>query len=267
MRDNPEKHAFNAVMMRLHSSPDGWLLEQSGLCAVLPDFSLDTWLSSPDPVSAMQRRSRSLQFTTPLPEFLLAPCTHEIWRAVAPDPAWPALRPDLLFKATARRCVGSGANLKLRDDSRHTVPEPALALVISSGRRIAGFTIATDLVCRDIEEEGPLYRPQARTWDRCCAVGPCILLNDGSCDIPPCTLRLEVRRQGDVAYGCECSLTCTTGPFEELTTWLFRNQSFPTGVILLIAGGATTPEAFALQPHDQIAITLPEIGTLSNRVE
>ena len=54
---------------------------------------------------------------------------------------------------------------------------------------------------------------------------------------------------------------------EELVTWLFRETSFPHGVVLLTGTGVIPPDAFTLQSGDRVSITIPPIGTLVNAVE
>ena len=59
-----------------------------------------------------------------------------------------------------------------------SVPEPELVLFISPGGKIVGYTIGNDMSSRDIEGENPLYLPQAKVYDRSCALGPCLLVSD-----------------------------------------------------------------------------------------
>src|SRR5437899_6633517 len=47
------------------------------------------------------------------------------------DLVYAAARPELFFKATANRVVGCGAPVRVRRDSRWSVPEPELAVVLS----------------------------------------------------------------------------------------------------------------------------------------
>ncbi len=70
--------------------------------------------------------------------------------------------------ARASRC-------RVRFDSRWSVPEPELALVVSDKQKLVGFTIGNDMSARDIEGENPLYLPQAKLYRQSCALGPCIL--------------------------------------------------------------------------------------------
>ena len=49
------------------------------------------------------------------------------------DRVYDAARPELFFKATPHRVRGHGQPVRIRRDSRWNVPEPELALVVSSG--------------------------------------------------------------------------------------------------------------------------------------
>src|SRR5271166_2254869 len=61
------------------------------------------------------------------------------------DLVYNAERPELFFKATPRRVIGPGGAVRIRRDSRWSVPEPELALVVSPRMRIVGYTIANDM--------------------------------------------------------------------------------------------------------------------------
>ena len=92
------------------------------------------------------------------------------------DLVYAADRPELFFKATPHRVVGPGQAVRIRQDARWNVPEPELALVLNSRLELVGFTIGNDMSSRDIEGENPLYLPQAKVYDACCALGPWITL-------------------------------------------------------------------------------------------
>ena len=98
------------------------------------------------------------------------------------DLVYNAARPELFFKAPARRVVGPGGAVRIRRDSRWSVPEPELALVVSPTLKIVGYTIGNDMSSRDIEGENPLYLPQAKFYDGACALGPAVTLAG---DLPP----------------------------------------------------------------------------------
>ena len=95
------------------------------------------------------------------------------------DRVYAADRPELFFKATPHRVVGHGGQVAIRSDAKWSVPEPELTLLISPGGKIIGYTIGNDMSSRDIEGENPLYLPQAKVYDRSCALGPCILVQPG----------------------------------------------------------------------------------------
>src|ERR1700736_4666123 len=98
--------------------------------------------------------------------------------ASAYDKVYEACRPELFFKAIPDKVVGPRDPIGIRRDAKWNVPEPELVLVINSRGEIVGYTIGNDMSSRDIEGENLLYLPQAKIYDRSCALGPCILVND-----------------------------------------------------------------------------------------
>src|SRR5262245_24861243 len=88
------------------------------------------------------------------------------------DKVYSADRPELFLKATPERVVGPGQPVRVRADSKWSVPEPELALVVSPALKIVGYTIGNDMSARDIEGENPLYLPQAKIYKQSCSVGP-----------------------------------------------------------------------------------------------
>ncbi len=107
---------------------------------------------------------------------------------------YEAERPELFFKGNRNRIVGPGGNVRIRKDSSWNVPEPELTLVISSSGKIVGYTIGNDMSSRSIEGENPLYLPQAKTYDGCAALGPCVLVTDET--LPGNTvIHLEIKRK------------------------------------------------------------------------
>jgi 2-dehydro-3-deoxy-D-arabinonate dehydratase len=177
------------------------------------------------------------------------------------DKVYEAERPELFMKATAHRVVGPGGRLRLRRDSRWIVPEPELTLLVSPRGTIAGYTIGNDLSCRDIEGENPLYLPQAKTFDGCAALGPCVLVGPR-----PTEIRLAIHRGADTPVTGSARVDQLRRQPEELVQWLFREASFPLGCFLLTGTGIVPPDRFSLQPGDRMEITIEPIGTLVNFV-
>ena len=182
------------------------------------------------------------------------------------DKVYSAPRPELFFKATARRVVGPGQPIRARADSRWTVPEPELALVISPDMRIVGFTIGNDVSARDIEGENPLYLPQAKVYKQSCSLGPCVTV---AAAMPPresVRIRMAVSRGSTIAFEGETGLDRMARPLEELVDWLGRENEFPNGVILLTGTGVVPPDDFTLLAGDVVSISIDGIGTLTNPV-
>jgi 2-dehydro-3-deoxy-D-arabinonate dehydratase len=182
------------------------------------------------------------------------------------DLVYRADRPELFFKATPSRVVGPGAAIRVRRDTRWCVPEPELALVITPGLRLVGFTVGNDVSARDIEGENPLYLPQAKVYEACCALGPAVTLAEAMPPIREVTIRLEIERDGERIVEGSTSLARMARKLEDLIDWLGRDNLFPHGVVLLTGTGIVPPDEFSLRPGDSVRITIDGIGTLSNSV-
>jgi 2-dehydro-3-deoxy-D-arabinonate dehydratase len=178
---------------------------------------------------------------------------------------YDAPRPELFFKATPSRVAGPGQPVRVRRDSRWNVPEPELALWISSAGTIEGYTVGNDMSSREIEGENPLYLPQAKVYDACCGLGPGILVADGP--LPAQTaIKLEITRGSDVAFRGETSLDRLKRRPEELVEWLFKEQTFPDGCFLLTGTGIVPDGEFTLEPGDEVRIEIDGVGRLENPV-
>lgn len=179
------------------------------------------------------------------------------------DKVYNADRPELFFKATASRVAPPGGIVNIRKDSTWDVPEPELTLVISPRGKIQGFTIGNDMSSRSIEGENPLYLPQAKTYEGCAAIGPCILIQN---EIPESTkINLEVHRTGSLVANGETDLTQLKRKPQELADWLYRANSFPIGC-LMMTGTGIVPDEFTLAEGDQVKISIEGIGVLENKV-
>ena len=181
------------------------------------------------------------------------------------DRVYSAERPELFFKAMASRVAAPGTDVRIRSDSKWNVPEPELTLLINQHGRIIGYTVGNDMSSRDIEGENPLYLPQAKVYDRSCALGPCVLVS--SEPLPKTTpIQLEILRGGQTAFSGATSLAELKREPKSLVEFLFRDNRFPQGALLMTGTGIVPPDTFTLAAGDKVRITIDPIGTLENQV-
>jgi 2-dehydro-3-deoxy-D-arabinonate dehydratase len=181
------------------------------------------------------------------------------------DRVYSAERPELFFKATAGRVAGPGSPVRIRSDARWNVPEPELTLLINPRGQIIGYTVGNDMSSRDIEGENPLYLPQAKVYDRSCALGPCVLVSPEA--LPTTTpIRIEIVRGGTTAFSAATTLAELKREPATLVEYLFRDNTFPVGTFLMTGTGIVPPDSFSLASGDRIRITIDPIGTLENDV-
>jgi 2-dehydro-3-deoxy-D-arabinonate dehydratase len=186
--------------------------------------------------------------------------------ARAYDHVYAAPRPEIFFKAVPEKVVSPGEAVGIRRDARWSVPEPELALVVTSSGTIAGFTIGNDMSSRDIEGENLLYLPQAKIYAGSCAIGPWVVVGAGEDDARQWTIRLEIDRDGKTVFAGDTRVDQIKRSFRELVDYLFRSQTFPRGAMLLTGAGIVPPDVFTLLPGDRVRITISGIGTLENPV-
>jgi 2-dehydro-3-deoxy-D-arabinonate dehydratase len=182
------------------------------------------------------------------------------------DRVYRAERPELFFKATPHRVAGPNQAVRVRRDSRWNVPEPELVLAVTRAGRIVGYTVGNDVSSRDIEGENPLYLPQAKVYDRSCALGPCVWVTE---EAPAASteIRMEIVRAGASVFDGATTLARLRRTPESLVEFLFRDNSFPRGCFLLTGTGIVPPDEFTLQSGDEVRINIEPIGTLVNTVE
>jgi 2-dehydro-3-deoxy-D-arabinonate dehydratase len=178
---------------------------------------------------------------------------------------YDAERPELFFKATAYRTVGSGEPVRIRKDSKWNVPEPELTLFACSAGSIEGYTIGNDMSSRDIEGENPLYLPQAKSYDGSAALGPCLYVPEQPIH-PDAMISVEIVRNSQSVFKGEISINRMKRKHTELIGFLFREMSFPFGTYLMTGTGVVPPDSFTLASGDEIRITIEYVGTLVNRV-
>ena len=277
--------------MKLYRTTKGAFLENDGKFHLLSGgTSAEDWdalLCDPD----LQGRARAAISTAPASNFalatILAPIgTQEVWAAGVTyyrsrtarmeeskdagggnfyDRVYVAERPELFFKATARRVVGQGAPVRIRSDANWSVPEPELTLAINQTGAIVGCTIGNDMSSRDIEGENPLYLPQAKVYDGSCALGPCILLMP---ELSRSTaICVQILRGNQQAFSGSTTLAELKREPKDLVRYLYRDNTFPQGAFLMTGTGIVPGDDFTLLRGDIVRIAIDGIGVLENPVE
>ncbi len=181
------------------------------------------------------------------------------------DHVYDAERPEIFFKAIAQRVVGHGDAVHIRRDSTWNVPEPELTLFINTEGRIEGYTVGNDMSSRSIEGENPLYLPQAKSYDRSAALGPCLHLTQRPIS-PDTTISMQIHRDGKQMYSDSVAISRMKRSHTELAGYLFRECEFPFGCYLMTGTCLVPANDFTLQVGDRIDIEIHRVGTLTNTV-
>jgi 2-dehydro-3-deoxy-D-arabinonate dehydratase len=176
-------------------------------------------------------------------------------------------RPESFFKGTARVCVGPGQPIGIRSDSKFTAPEPELAVILGTGGKVLGYTLANDVSAWDIERENPLYLPQSKVYNACLSLGPVIVTPDELTNPYGLDMTCEITRDGKTLFSGSVNTSKLHRKIETLIEYLFRANEVPSGSVLCTGTGIIVKEEHALQPGDRVTISVPEIGTLSNPAE
>jgi 2-dehydro-3-deoxy-D-arabinonate dehydratase len=180
---------------------------------------------------------------------------------------YEAERPELFFKAAPGRVRGPGGLIGVREDSGWDVPEPELALVLSAGGEILGYTIGNDVSSRSIEGENPLYLPQAKVYRGSCALGPCVVPVSEAPPAEEMQISLTISRSGEAVFEGSTQVALLKRGLSELVSWLFRAQDFPVGAVLLTGTSVIPAIEFTLRGGDEVRIAITGLGELVNTVE
>ena len=145
------------------------------------------------------------------------------------------------------------------------VPEPELTLFATSSGKIVAYTIGNDVSSRSIEGENPLYLPQAKTFDECACLGPCLFVPNQPLG-PDTGVELSIFRGEEKVFSGSTSLAQMKRTPEELVGFLFRETSFASGVFLMTGTGIVPGTDFTLSSGDVVSISIDSIGVLTNPV-
>lgn len=178
---------------------------------------------------------------------------------------YEAERPELFFKSLPARVVGPGDQVFIRKDSTWNVPEPELTLLINSAGAIQAYTVGNDMSSRSIEGENPLYLPQAKMYERSCALGPCLYVPANPI-APETNISIKIDRAKKEVFSNSIQLNRMKRNLPELATWLYKALRFPTGSFLMTGTGIVPGNDFTLQGGDEIGIEIEGIGVLQNTV-
>lgn len=274
-------------MFRLYRTENNLVLEQNDEYR-LASFAIDDLFTVADPVELLEQQWKGARpsESADLPKTWLPPMgDQEVWAAGVTyyrsrtarmeesedaggdrfyDLVYDAERPELFFKSTPRRVRGHGQTVGIRSDSTWDVPEPELTLAINSAGKVFGATVGNDMSSRSIEGENPLYLPQAKVYTGSAAIGPCLLV--GTLPGPEDKITLRIEREGSEVFQGSTSLSQLKRSYDELAEFLYRDNDFPSGALLMTGTGVVPDHPFTLQTDDLVKITIDSIGTLENLV-
>lgn len=283
---------FDAHTMKLYKTAKGIVIEKNDLFYLSPGNNWAAMLNRDDLFRQLENETEGL---TPdssiagwLNDAILPPVDHqEVWAAGVTylrsrdarmdesketggatfyDKVYEAERPELFFKSTPQKVVGTNQAVRIRKDSTWNVPEPELVLFSTSSGKIVGYSIGNDMSSRSIEGENPLYLPQAKVYDKSAALGPCVYVPEHP--IPPGTnIFITIKRGGNILFSDSTLISQMKRSHQELVDYLCLESTFPHGCFLMTGTCLVPPNEFTLQSGDEISITIDHIGTLINTVE
>lgn len=276
--------------MKIYNTTLGPYLEHNGNFYAYHEYSFDSLVNQPDLYEFLNQtiNNKNPEENFKLEGVLLPPIvSQEVWASGVTylrsknarmeeskdagggdfyDKVYSAERPEIFFKATAARTVGHNQGVKIRRDSKWNVPEPELTLFVNASGEIAGYTIGNDMSSRDIEGENPLYLPQAKSYDKSAAIGPCILILPQPIS-KETEISLTIERDGLTVFSQSTHLNQMKREFAELVRYLTFDCTFTHGCFLMTGTGIVPPDSFSLIQGDTVHISIEGIGTLTNTVE
>lgn len=279
-------------MITIYKTGNKIIIVKNNVCFVSAETNWDTFINRDDLWLKLEEEIKVLPSAGDLnwlqTQTILAPIgSQEVWAAGVTylksktarmeeskesggatfyDKVYDAERPELFFKSTASKVIGTNQQVRIRKDSTWNVPEPELTLVITSSSRIVGYSIGNDMSSRSIEGENPLYLPQAKMYDGSAAIGPCILVTDQP--ISPLTeISMLIERNGKNVFEGSTTIDRMKRKHTELVEFLFREYSYPVGCYLMTGTCVVPDNDFTLQSGDMVKISIEGIGILINTVE
>ena len=174
-------------------------------------------------------------------------------------------RPELFFKSAGWRVVPHGGELGVRADSSWDVPEPELAVLANSRAEVVAYACGNDMSSRSIEGENPLFLPQAKVYDRSCAIGPAAVLA-WAVDITRAVIRMTIERDGTTVFAGTSTVGDMTREPAKLVGVLYSSYTLPVGAWLLTGTSLVPPQPYTATAGDVVRIAIEGLGELTNRV-
>ena len=174
-------------------------------------------------------------------------------------------RPELFFKAAGWRVVPHGGEVGVRGDSTWDVPEPELAVLSNSRAEVVAYACGNDMSSRSIEGENPLFLPQAKVYDRSCAIGPAAVLA-WAVDVTRATIRMAIERDGKTVFAGTSTVADMTRAPAKLVGVLHSSYTLPLGAWLLTGTSLVPPLPYTATTGDVVRIAIDGLGELVNRV-
>jgi 2-dehydro-3-deoxy-D-arabinonate dehydratase len=174
-------------------------------------------------------------------------------------------RPELFFKAAGWRVVAADGEIGVREDSTWDVPEPELAVLSNANGEVVAFACGNDMSSRSIEGENPLFLPQAKVYDRSCAIGPAAVLA-WDVDVSRAKMRMTIERGGKSVFEGAATIADMTREPAKLAGVLHSSYTLPVGAWLLTGTSLVPPQPYTAKPGDLVRIAIDGLGELTNRV-
>lgn len=183
------------------------------------------------------------------------------------DYVYDATRPEVFYKGSWRNCVGPEEPIGLRGDSKWTLPEPELGVVLGNKGETLGYTVSDDVSARDLETENPLYLPQSKIYESSAAIGPVISLTDEIRNPYDLDIRMKITRGKLPFFEGKTNTSSLKRKISELVKYIFSFYT-PTPLTLLSTGTSIVPPGRdGVARGDVVEITIEGIGLLKNTVK
>ena len=136
-----------------------------------------------------------------------------------------------------------GGEVGVREDSTWDVPEPELAVLSNAHGEVVAYACGNDMSSRSIEGENPLFLPQAKVYDRSCAIGPAAVLA-WDLDISRAKMRMTIDRDGKSVFDGTATVADMTREPAALAAVLHSSYTLPVGAWLLTGASLVPPEPY-----------------------